>query len=126
LKEEDVMLTSIGRFLRKLRIDRDEILMDMAAKLEVTPAYLSAIENGKRVFPEKWKTPIIRLYSLNEEQQKEFNQAILESIEIFELNVEKANKPKRKLAYTFARRFKDLDEDTVNAIKDLLGDIDYE
>ena len=42
------MLTSLGRFLRKLRIDRGEILKNMAEKLEVTSSFLSAVENGKK------------------------------------------------------------------------------
>ena len=39
------MLTSLGKFLRKLRIDRGEILKDMADKLGVTVSFLSAVEN---------------------------------------------------------------------------------
>ena len=42
------MLTSIGRFLRKLRIDHGEILKDMADALGVSSAFLSAVENGKK------------------------------------------------------------------------------
>ena len=34
------MLTSIGRFLKRLRVDRGEILKDMAEKLEVTVSFL--------------------------------------------------------------------------------------
>ena len=42
------MLTNFGKALRKLRIDNNELLKDMALKLEVTVSYLSAVENGKR------------------------------------------------------------------------------
>ena len=45
------MLTSIGRFLRKLRIDQGEILKDMAEKLGVTVSFLSSVENGKKKCP---------------------------------------------------------------------------
>ena len=45
------MLTSIGRFLRKLRIDHGEILKDMADALGVSYAFLSAVENGKKKCP---------------------------------------------------------------------------
>ena len=38
------MLTSFGKTLRKLRIDNEELLKDMALKLGVTLAYLSAVE----------------------------------------------------------------------------------
>ena len=42
------MITPFGKYLRKLRIDHDEKLKDMAAKLGVTGSYLSAVEIGKR------------------------------------------------------------------------------
>ena len=50
------MLTSIGKFLRKLRVDHDEILKDMAEKLEVTVSFLSAVENGKKHMPAAWNS----------------------------------------------------------------------
>ena len=37
------MLTKFGKELRKIRIEHDEILKDMADKLNVTAAYLSAV-----------------------------------------------------------------------------------
>ena len=40
------MLTNFGKALRKLRIDNNELLKDMALKLEVTVSYLSAVENA--------------------------------------------------------------------------------
>lgn len=46
------MLTRFGKQLRKLRIDREERLKDMADRLNVTTAYLSAVENGKRTVPD--------------------------------------------------------------------------
>ena len=45
------MLTALGRFLRKIRIDRNELLKDMADKLEVSASFLSAVENGKKSMP---------------------------------------------------------------------------
>ena len=46
------MITCVGRFLRKLRIDRGEILKTMAETLGVSSAFLSALENGKKKFPD--------------------------------------------------------------------------
>ena len=41
------------------RIQHGELLKDMADKLDVAPAYLSAIENGKRVPNKKLLNNII-------------------------------------------------------------------
>ena len=50
------MITPIGKFLRKLRIDTGEILKDMAEKLHVSPSFLSAVENGKKKMPSTWNS----------------------------------------------------------------------
>ena len=42
------MITKIGDFLRKLRLDNQQILKDMAEVLGVSSAFLSAVENGKK------------------------------------------------------------------------------
>ena len=65
------MVTDFGKFCRKLRIDNDEIMKDMAKKLEVTPSYLSAIEKGKRTIPTDWTEQIANHYELSKQQISE-------------------------------------------------------
>ena len=55
------MVTSFGKFLRNLRMDVGELLLEMAAKLHVSPAFLSGVENGKRKIPEGWLARIASL-----------------------------------------------------------------
>lgn len=66
------MLTDFGRILRKIRIDCDEILKDMTEKLNVSAAYLSAVEMGKRNIPEHWVNKIAEFYNLSKDE-KRFN-----------------------------------------------------
>ncbi|MGB5949578.1 MAG: helix-turn-helix domain-containing protein [Parvibaculum sp.] len=47
-------MTPFGRKLRDLRAARGILLKDMAAALRVTPAYLSALEHGRRGRP-SWR-----------------------------------------------------------------------
>lgn len=61
------MLTRFGKELRKIRIEHDEILKDMADKLNVTAAYLSAVENGNRKIPDSWVNIITEEYGLSDE-----------------------------------------------------------
>lgn len=65
------MLTEFGKLCRKIRIDNSELLKDMAAKLEVTAAYLSAVECGKRSIPDYWPETIAKKYSLDKDIFKE-------------------------------------------------------
>lgn len=46
-------MTPFGQKLRQLRAARSMTLKDLAKALHVTPAYLSALENGKRGKPSK-------------------------------------------------------------------------
>ncbi|MDE2420922.1 MAG: helix-turn-helix transcriptional regulator [Gammaproteobacteria bacterium] len=41
-------LSDFGKALRKMRIDKDMTLKDLSDRLEVTPAYLSAVETGRK------------------------------------------------------------------------------
>lgn len=114
------MLTSIGRFLRKLRIDNGEILKNMAENLEVSPAFLSAVENGKKKMPENWVERLSVLYSFDDNQQDLFQKAIIDTNQVVELNLENATPKHRDLAITFARHFDSLDEETSQKITEML------
>lgn len=46
------MLTEFGKVLRKIRIDKGMLLKDMAGALNISPAFLSAVETGKKSIPD--------------------------------------------------------------------------
>jgi HTH-type transcriptional regulator, competence development regulator len=114
------MLTPFGKFCRKLRIDNGELLKDMAGKLGVTSSYLSAVENGKRNVPRDWTEKIISIYSLNAEQQMEFNQAVQDSQKVVKIDFEGYNHEDKNTVLALARKFQGLNEDDKILIKDIL------
>ena len=114
------MLTSIGRFLRKLRIDNGEILKNMADKLEVSSAFLSAVENGKKKMPEIWAEKLSALYNFSQKQNDDFQEAIVDTNKVIELSLENATPQHRDLALSFARHFDSLDEETSKRIIEML------
>lgn len=114
------MLTSLGKFLRKLRIDRGEILKDMADKLGVTASFLSAVENGKKRMPSSWNGVICREYKLNPDQQKEFTSAIADTEQSIEMNFYDVNLGRRELAISFARNFSEISDEQAEAIRRIL------
>ena len=99
------MLTSLGQFLRKLRLENGEILKTMAEKLGVTSAFLSAVENGKKKMPLSWYEKLPLLYTFSEQQQDALKKAVMESSDIVELNLHNVPFGRRDLAISFARRF---------------------
>lgn len=114
------MITSLGRFLRKLRIDQGEILKDMADKLGVSVSFLSAVENGKKRMPSTWNTKLCKLYQMTPEQKQTFTTAIAETEESLEMDFYGVAAGKRELAVSFARKFSDFDEGQMEAIKKIL------
>lgn len=61
---KNTILTHIGKQTRKLRIDNEELLIDMANKLGISAAYLSSIETGKRATPKNFIEDIERIYKV--------------------------------------------------------------
>lgn len=114
------MLTVFGRYLRKIRIDNDEILNDMAGKLQVTAAYLSAVENGKREIPEGWVEIIRDCYGLDDKQYFELTDAAYESKKSIKIKLEDETERDKDLVLAFARRFRDLNDDDVTEIQKIL------
>ena len=114
------MLTEIGKLLRKLRIDRGEVLKDMADKLNVSSAYLSAVEVGKRTIPEHWAAEIIRLYSLEGKVADELTFLADASLKTIKLDIEGLGQKKREAALVFARSFEEMDVETAEKLIQML------
>lgn len=55
----------LGRFLTNLRIENDERIIDMADRLHVSTAYISAISTSKRNIAKDVRDNIIKEYELN-------------------------------------------------------------
>lgn len=68
--------TELGKFLKKLRIDNDEVIKDMAKKLGVSDSYLSQIELGNRKIPKAFLSRILEAYELNTEQINKLSKII--------------------------------------------------
>lgn len=115
------MLTNFGKFCRKLRIDKGELLYDMAQRLKVSSAFLSKVENGKAKPPKEWKESITSMYSLNEEQKEELCEYIDEARESSIINVSSFSRDDRDMMFAFARKLDSMDEDAKKAWKGLLN-----
>ena len=64
LGEEEPVTTALGKELRKLRIDREERLLDMAANLDISVAFLSAVESGRKEPPVTFAERVVARYDL--------------------------------------------------------------
>ena len=113
-------LTSFGKICRKLRIDKDQALLDMASCLGVKPSFLSAVENGRKNVPKGWCEILREKYDLTEVMYNELLEARELSKTQLKLNLEQCNEEERDLAVSFARTFENLSEDQRTKILEIL------
>ncbi len=114
------MRTKLGDFLRGLRMKDEISLRTMAADLGISPAFLSAVENGKKKMPDSWFSLIPEKYNLTDNESDEFKDIAYESFETVELNLAKAKDANKKLAIRLARRFDEIDEKTCEELLEVL------
>lgn len=116
------MVTALGKFLRKLRLDNDELLFDMAGKIDVPTSTLSAVETGKRRPSKGFAEKVIKAYRLTEEQMQQLYASVSEAND-WNIGIDaSAFSPKdQTTAVAFARRFSDLNGDEKEAIWQILS-----
>lgn len=68
--------TEFGKFMRKIRIEKNLILKDVAELLGVSSAFLSAVEVGKKSIPTKWVDDLPRVLNLNDAEKTRLQKAI--------------------------------------------------
>lgn len=113
------MLTSFGKFCRKLRINNGELLYDMAEKLDVSSAFLSKVENGKKKPPKEWKKRINEQYTLNCSEQNELDRTFYEAQNCESIDISKYSMSDKELMWSFARKFDTFDKETLKKFLDI-------
>ncbi len=110
------MLTALGKILRKIRIDRQELLRDMAKTLDVSAAYLSAVENGKRKAPTAWIDKIVQAYGLDFGEEKQLRDAFEDSQNEVRISLQRASLRQRSAAISFAKALEGLSDEDLEKI----------
>lgn len=117
------MTTNYGKILRKIRVDYDELLKDMAVKVCVSSAFLSAVENGNKSPSEKLTETIIAKYELNHTDANKLRMASKEDIysPIVQMDLRGKAFGNKEIALSFARNFDSLNETEIEKIKKILN-----
>ncbi len=114
------MLTELGKVLRKMRIDKGELLKDMADKLSISPSYLSAIESSERNIPDGFIKKVIHVYKLTLSEAREIETAAQRSIKEVKFDLSQKSQTHREAAILLARKFDSLDDCQLEAFIKLL------
>ena len=107
--------------LKKIRINNEELLLDMAKKLNMSSTFLSAIENGKKKVPDDFKDKLCSNYSLSEEEIKELNEGIVINNDKVDLTLSELSGPKKELAISLGRSFDTLSDKEVDELLNIIG-----
>lgn len=115
------MVTELGKFLRKLRIDNNELMLNMANKLKVSSAFLSSVENGKKRPPLGWKSEIENLYNLSDRQKEEWENLFFYAVNETTINLEQFTEKGKDFMLEFARKVEGLSEQESEKIRNILN-----
>ena len=109
-------MTNLGVFLRKIRLDRRELMKDMATNLGVSSAFLSALENGKKKVPTNFVDSFCRVYNLTDSQRDDLTSAAEESLQEVRLNLANTTPAQHQAAVSFAKALNGLTDDEISQI----------
>ncbi len=113
-------LTSFGKEVRKRRIDSTVTLGQMAEALGISPAYLSAIEMGKRNLPLDLLEKISTYFNLSPDEKMQLTRLAEASQKTVSINLSNANFQTREVIASFARNFTNLSREDIFKIKRIL------
>ena len=121
---EERQISEYGEFLKHLRINRHEMLKNMAGKLGLNSSYLSAIESGSRDIPPDFTDKICAEYGLDEEQRKELKEAELNTDrKLVQIDMEKINENRlaKEVVLNFAGKAANLTDEQLSEINAILN-----
>jgi transcriptional regulator with XRE-family HTH domain len=110
-------LTDFGRAVRKARLDAEETLSTMADGLNVSPAFLSAMETGRKNISDDWVSKITQFFT--ERKVKVEKLGIYADVSNESVSLAGCDPQKQMLIAGFARS--SLDAQTLAKFADLLG-----
>lgn len=115
------MKRRLSTFLKQLRVEHNELLLDMARRIGASTPFLSSVENEKKIMPKAMFEKICTVYNLTLEQIDELSLAVAEACGALKLEINpKMTTKNKELAVVFARTFENLDDDSSEKIIEFL------
>ena len=110
-------MTPFGAKMRELRSARELTLRRLAEDLQISAAYLSALEHGKRGLPRQMLVlQIVTYFELDWEEQEELEALVRLSDPRVTVDTSGLNPKATELANRLACSIRKLPEDTVNRL----------
>ena len=123
------MYTELGKWLKLFRLSNGIRLYDMAEKMNVSSAFLSAIETGRKMAPKNLFDRVNELYPLSKEQQDGLMTAIVNTREqltpgkaAIQFTIDNPRQGVGNLAFSFARKVNYLTEEQRKQLLEILAE----
>lgn len=114
--------TAFGKYLRKLRIEQEILLKDMAQKLDVSSAYLSSVELGKKSISDAFVEKVCSSFNLNKQQSNDLQSAASVSQPSVKIDLIGKSNDDREMVMSFARRYESLSDEDRQKVMRMLGE----
>lgn len=112
------MLTEFGKELRIVRLKRNKKLKDMADDLNISPSYLSSVENGKRNLTKEFVQRLFESYNFDIKEKEEIEEAYVKTVRSITISFDKNEED---LVLLFYKNFHSLSERKKLEIKNILN-----
>lgn len=112
------MVTEFGKLLRIIRVNSGDSARDMARKLNMSPSYLSTIENGKRNIPIDIDKLLIEAYNLSEKDKEKLRKAMAESSDTVKIDLTDLADKKRQMIFEITNG--NLDESVIEELHQII------
>lgn len=113
-------INEYGVYIRSIRSKMNINLEDMSNKLNVSKAYLSALENGKKTIPQDYADKLALAYELSNVERNDLKNSIDISNGKIQLDILKMNEEQREVSLAFARKIFYANEEELNELKKIL------
>lgn len=115
-------ITEFGKVLRMLRVTNNESQKEMAQKLDITQAYLSAIELGKRNPTQEFLRLLSNVYAIEGLEREALIKAVALSVPSVTFELEDASAIKKITLYALYRKQNILSDEVMMDIFKILKD----
>lgn len=114
-------LTPFGKVLRKIRLERDINISEMAEKIGISCSHLSCIEMGNKTLLSKHVKKIIKSLDLSKEEENELRDTAFITFKYNPL-VNIAKEKNKWLVARLIRKIDKLHPDIIHVIKEIIRD----
>lgn len=115
------MTTQLGKELKKLRIDLGITLMGMSKLINISAAFLSAVETGRKRVPDNFLDTLASNFPAVAKERPKYEVLINQARKEVRMPLDEANFDDAMLATALARRFSSLSAEEKERLKSIVG-----